>query len=121
MEAVVLAELQVFVAMHAQGYHENVDDQSFVKRPAVHERGEDWLCHNQNVVKLSGFSNINVFGFSFIMATTLLLVSFDYGVIRICVHYHTRVGRRSFPVATSSLRRARIGSLESSRQGCSDR
>jgi hypothetical protein len=93
MEAVVLAELQVFVAMHAQGYQENDGDQSFVRRPAFHERGEDWLCHSQKVVKLSGFANINVFGFSFIMATTLLLVSFDYGVIRTCVHYHTRIGR----------------------------
>lgn len=96
METVVLAALQVFVTMHSQGYQTNVDNQSFVKSPAFHGKEQNWLCHSQKVVKLSDFANINVFAFSFVMAMTFLLVSLDYGLIRIWVHYHTRM-RHYFP------------------------
>lgn len=95
MEAAVLAELQLFITMQSQGYPTTDSNQTILIPPTTADEGLNWLCHSQKVIKVSGFANINVFAFGFVVVTTILLVTLDYGIVRILIHYHVPMGRFS--------------------------
>lgn len=87
MEAFVLAELQILIVMQSRGIATNNESRAFLTQMASTDDAHSWLCRNQKVLKVSGFANINLFAFGFVVAVTVIFVVLDYGVVRILIHY----------------------------------
>ena len=93
MEAFVLAELQILIVMQSRGIATNNESRAFLTQMASTDDAHSWLCRNQKVLKVSGFANINLFAFGFVVAVAVILVVLDYGVVRILIHYRFPLAR----------------------------
>ena len=78
VEHTTYAMYQNYVATHPYGFTPGVENTTVPPQT----RAERQLCRSQKIVKQAGFANIHVFGLSFTLAVSGVLVILDFSILR---------------------------------------